>query len=118
MCTDSHKPQSGCVDLSAVADTCTDFTGYFSFLDKAVSSAQVPPGLVCTFFESVITFQGVVDRNNLTYLRRDLDCRNGGVNDHDVAVLTGGTWDMSHVQGIAGTQNFNDLTSSISCSPV
>ncbi|KAJ7887391.1 hypothetical protein B0H13DRAFT_1590122, partial [Mycena leptocephala] len=96
VCTDSHNLQSGCVDLSAVADTCTDFTGYFSFLDKAVSSAQVPPGLVCT----------------------DLDCRNGGVNDHDVAVLTGGTWDMSRVQGIAGTQNFNDLTSSISCSPV
>jgi hypothetical protein len=44
-------------------------------------------------------------------------CSNGGVNEHDVAVLTGGSWNMPKVQGIGGTQNFNDFTSSISCSP-
>jgi hypothetical protein len=50
--------------------------------------------------------------------RRDFGCLNGGVNNHGVAALTGGTWDMFKVQGITGAQDFNDLTSSISCSPV
>ncbi len=49
---------------------------------------------------------------------RDFGCLNSGVNGHDVAVLTGGSWTMSRVQGIAGTQDFNDKTSSFSCSPV
>ncbi|KAF8910229.1 hypothetical protein CPB85DRAFT_1305768 [Mucidula mucida] len=73
--------------------------GGLSFLNKEISNAQVPGGFVCTFFE-------------------DFGCLNGGVNDHDVAVLTGGAWKFFHVQGIAGTQSFNDLTSSFTCSPV
>ncbi|KAJ7935822.1 hypothetical protein B0H13DRAFT_1853933 [Mycena leptocephala] len=76
-----------------VSDSCTSFTGGLSFLNKELSWVQVPGGFICTFFE-------------------DFGCINGGVNTHDVAVLTGGTWVMSNVQGIAGAQNFNDLTSS------
>ncbi|KAJ6622976.1 hypothetical protein B0H10DRAFT_1944280 [Mycena sp. CBHHK59/15] len=96
---DPPSPPSGCVIIPVVSDTCINFTGGLSFLNKEVSNVQVPGGFVCTFFE-------------------DFGCLNGGVNGHDVAVLTGGTWDMFRVQGISGTQNFNDLTSSISCSPV
>ncbi|KAJ7186136.1 hypothetical protein C8R46DRAFT_1208214 [Mycena filopes] len=90
---------SGCVDLPVVSDACINLTGGLSFLNKEISLVTVLPGFVCTFFE-------------------DFGCLNGGVNAHDVAVLTGGTWNMFNVHGIAGTQNFNDLTSSISCSPV
>ncbi|KAJ7169387.1 hypothetical protein C8R43DRAFT_1156072 [Mycena crocata] len=90
---------NGCVLIPVVSDSCVNLTGGLSFLNKEISGATIPGGFVCTFFE-------------------DFGCSNGGVNHHDVAVLTGGSWVMSKVQGIAGTQNFNDLTSSISCSPV
>ncbi|KAJ7186122.1 hypothetical protein C8R46DRAFT_1062537 [Mycena filopes] len=99
VCSGSINPPSGCLTLPVVSDACINFTGGLSFLNKEISNVQVLPGFVCTFFE-------------------DFGCLNGGVNDHDVAVLPGGTWDMFFVQGIAGTQNFNDLTSSISCSPL
>ncbi|KAJ7122179.1 hypothetical protein C8R44DRAFT_785789 [Mycena epipterygia] len=99
VCTGSITPQNGCVALPVVSDSCINFTGGLSFLNKEVSHAEVPGGFVCTFFE-------------------DAGCINGGQNDHDVAVLTGGTYTMFNVQGINGAQNFNDLTSSISCSPL
>ncbi|KAJ7576023.1 hypothetical protein C8J56DRAFT_1171853 [Mycena floridula] len=99
ICSGAINPPSGCVTTPVVSDSCINLTGGLSFLNKEISNASVPPGFVCTFFE-------------------DFGCLNGGVNHHDVAVLTGGTWDLFHVQGIAGTQSFNDLTSSISCSPV
>ncbi|KAJ7476003.1 hypothetical protein FB451DRAFT_1557824 [Mycena latifolia] len=98
-CSGSLNPPNGCVTIPVVSDQCINFTGGLSFLNKEVSNAEVPAGFVCTFFE-------------------DFGCLNGGVNDHDVAILTGGTWDMFNVHGIASNQNFNDLTSSISCSPV
>ncbi|KAJ6576679.1 hypothetical protein DFH09DRAFT_1150004, partial [Mycena vulgaris] len=98
VCSGSITPPNGCIPIPVVSDACVNLTGKLSCLDKEISNAQVPGGFVCTFFE-------------------DFGCLNGGVNSHDVAVLTGGTWDMFNVPGIAGTQNFNDLTSSITCSP-
>lgn len=59
-----------------------------------------------------------VPRARILTLSSDYGCINGGVNGHDVAVLTGGTWSMFNVQGLSGTQNFNDLISSFSCSPL
>ncbi|KAJ7122176.1 hypothetical protein C8R44DRAFT_785786 [Mycena epipterygia] len=99
VCTGTISPQSGCVAIPINSDSCINFTGGLSFLNKEVSNAQVPGGFVCTFFE-------------------DAGCINGGQNAHDVAVLTGGTYNMAKVQGISGTQNFNDLTSSIICTPL
>ncbi|KAJ7700602.1 hypothetical protein B0H16DRAFT_1902928 [Mycena metata] len=98
-CTGTINPPDGCATISVVSASCINLTGTLSSLNKAVSWAQVPDGLVCTFFQ-------------------DRDCSNGGVNAHDVAVLEGGTWDMSDVEGIGGPQNFSDQTSSISCSPL
>ncbi|KAJ7476001.1 hypothetical protein FB451DRAFT_1173932 [Mycena latifolia] len=98
-CSGSLNPPNGCVTIPVVSDQCINFTGGLSFLNKEVSNAEVPARFVCTFFE-------------------DFGCLNGGVNDHDVAILTGGTWDMFNIHGIASNQNFNNLTSSISCSPV
>ncbi|KAF7359807.1 hypothetical protein MVEN_00705900 [Mycena venus] len=98
-CSGSINPPDGCSIISVVSAGCINLTGDLSSLNKQVSWAQVPAGFVCTFFQN-------------------RDCTNGGVNAHDVVVLEGGIWDMSDVQGIAGPQNFDDQTSSISCSPV
>ncbi|KAJ7588786.1 hypothetical protein C8J56DRAFT_860543 [Mycena floridula] len=97
VCVDSISPPQGCVNILINSEVCINLTGAFNFLNKEISSAKVPAGFTCTLFE-------------------DFFCHNGGVIHHDVAVLTGGTWNLTNVQGIAGTQNFNDLTTSLSCS--
>ncbi|KAJ7588627.1 hypothetical protein C8J56DRAFT_1025910 [Mycena floridula] len=99
VCTGTIIPAQGCATIPIVSDSCLNLKGGLSFLNKAISTAEVPTGFVCIFFE-------------------DFDCHSSGVKTHDVAVLTEGTWNMFHVQGAAGTQNFNDLTSSINCSPI
>ncbi|KAJ7689416.1 hypothetical protein B0H17DRAFT_1331757 [Mycena rosella] len=93
VCSGSISPQNGCLTISVVSDSCVNLTGGLSFLNKEISWAQI----------RVVS---------------DFGCLNGGVNGHDVALLTGGTWDMFDVHGIAASQNFNDLTSSITCSPI
>ncbi|KAJ6548916.1 hypothetical protein B0H19DRAFT_952648 [Mycena capillaripes] len=95
-CSGTINPPDGCTSISVVSASCINLAGNLRSLDKEVSWVQVPDGFICT----------------------DRDCSNGGVNAHDVAVLEGGTWDMSDVQGIGGPQNFNDLTSSITCPPL
>ncbi|KAJ7653751.1 hypothetical protein B0H17DRAFT_1147013 [Mycena rosella] len=101
VCSGSISPPNGCLTISVVSDSCVNLTGGLSFLNKEISWVQVPNGFVCTFYE-------------------DFGCLNGGINGHDVAlfIFTGGTWDMFNVHGIAANQNFNDLTSSITCSPI
>ncbi|KAJ7585987.1 hypothetical protein C8J56DRAFT_50339 [Mycena floridula] len=99
ICSGSINPRQGCVDLPVATENCINLTGGLAFLNKQISATRFSVGLVCTFFE-------------------DFGCINGGADHHDVAVLTGGTWNFAQVQGIAGTQNFNDLTSSFSCSAV
>ncbi|KAJ7018461.1 hypothetical protein C8F04DRAFT_1198994 [Mycena alexandri] len=78
-CSGTINPPDGCVIISVVSASCINLTGNLTSLNKEISWAQVPDGFVCTFFQV-------------------RDCSNGGVNAHDVAVLEGGTWDMSDVQ--------------------
>ncbi|KAJ7236910.1 hypothetical protein C8J57DRAFT_1728104 [Mycena rebaudengoi] len=54
-----------------------------------VSTAKIPAGFICTFFDNT---------------------------DTDVVFLQGGSWNLNTVPGIAGTVNFNDKTSSLTCS--
>lgn len=42
---------SGCVDLPVVSDSCVNLTGGLSFLNKEISFATIPGGLICTFFQ-------------------------------------------------------------------
>ncbi|KAF7341273.1 hypothetical protein MVEN_01863300 [Mycena venus] len=95
VCTGSLNPSQGCLEIPVVSDACINFIGGLTFFNKEVSSSKIPGGFVCTFFE-------------------DFGCST----DDGVALLTGGSWNMEEVEGLAGIENFNDLTSSISCSPV
>ncbi|KAJ7707504.1 hypothetical protein B0H17DRAFT_1191988 [Mycena rosella] len=99
VCSGTISPPNGCLTISVVSDSCVNLTGGLSFLNKEISFAQVPNGFVCTFYQ-------------------DFGCLNGGVNGHDVAILTGGTTNLANARGIASNQNFNDQTSSITCSPI
>ncbi|KAJ6546721.1 hypothetical protein DFH09DRAFT_1320889 [Mycena vulgaris] len=65
----------------------------------AITGVQIPIGFVCSFFE-------------------DFECADDGSNGHDRADILPGTWNMFDVEGVSGTENFNDLTSSISCSAI
>ncbi|KAJ3717217.1 hypothetical protein DFJ43DRAFT_1099954 [Lentinula guzmanii] len=96
-CSGSLNPPNGCVTIPVVSDECMNLTGGLSFLNKEISNVVVPDGFVCSFFS-------------------DFGCL--GEQNIDEVVLTGGNWDMSDVPGIASTVNFNDLTSSFSCSPI
>ncbi|KAF7369533.1 HET domain-containing protein [Mycena venus] len=93
---------TGCVTLPVVSDECIDLTGGLSFLNKEISTADVPGGFICTFFQ-------------------DFGCVASGVvnagTDSEI-VLQEGSWHLTSVPGLSGTTNFEDLTSSISCSPL
>ncbi|KAJ7467889.1 hypothetical protein B0H11DRAFT_2191364 [Mycena galericulata] len=93
---------TGCVTVPVVSDDCMDLTGGLSFLDEEITGVVVPDGFVCTFFQDF----GCISSGKV----------NAGT-DSEV-VLQGGTWDMVSVPGLSGTTDFNDLTSSFSCSPV
>ncbi|KAJ7697977.1 hypothetical protein B0H14DRAFT_3904872 [Mycena olivaceomarginata] len=91
----------GCADVSTVSDTCVNLTGWLAFLNKDISTATVPGGFVCTFFQIQLHCIWIV---------------NAGTNSQ--VLLLQGTWDLSNVPGLSGPTNFNDLTSSLSCSPL
>ena len=40
-----------CATLTAVPDQCVSLTGGLSILNKEISSAVIPGGFICTFFE-------------------------------------------------------------------
>ncbi|KAJ7250274.1 hypothetical protein C8J57DRAFT_1521288 [Mycena rebaudengoi] len=89
LCTDPNGV-SGCLNIPVNSDTCRSLTGGFRFLnDGGVSAAKIPAGVICTFFDNT---------------------------DTDVVFLQGGSWNLNVVPGIAGTVNFNDRTSSGTCS--
>ncbi|KAF9441579.1 hypothetical protein P691DRAFT_791116 [Macrolepiota fuliginosa MF-IS2] len=89
----------GCITIPISSPSCISFTQGLSFLNKEVSSAVVPGGFVCTFFEQ----SGCLSAQ-------------GGA---DAVVLQGGSWNfITGVSGTASTVNFNDLSSSFICSPV
>ncbi|KAJ7738900.1 hypothetical protein B0H14DRAFT_2991405 [Mycena olivaceomarginata] len=92
----------GCAAIPTVSDTCVNLTGGLSFLNKEISTVTVPGGFVCTFFQDFgCTASGVV---------------NAGTDSQ--VFLTAGTWHMNNVPGLSGRTNFNDLTSSFTCSPI
>ncbi|KAJ7018463.1 hypothetical protein C8F04DRAFT_1139989 [Mycena alexandri] len=102
VCSGSLNPPNGCVTLPVVSDSCINLTGGLSFLNKEISWAVVPGGFICTFFQ-------------------DFGCIATGTGNaaaNSEVVLQQGNWDMFSVPGLSGTTNFNDLTSSISCSPI
>ncbi|KAJ6548908.1 hypothetical protein B0H19DRAFT_1074768 [Mycena capillaripes] len=102
VCSGSVNPANGCVTVPVVSDSCNDLTGGLSFLNKEISWAVVPGGFICTFFQ-------------------DFGCiatGTGNAPTDSSVVLQQGTWDMFSVPGLSGTTNFNDLTSSFSCSPL
>ena len=39
-----------CITIPLVTDDCIDLTGSLSVLEKRISSAIIPEGVVCTFF--------------------------------------------------------------------
>ncbi|KJA28548.1 hypothetical protein HYPSUDRAFT_197397 [Hypholoma sublateritium FD-334 SS-4] len=90
---------TGCVDIPVGSDDCVNLNGGFVFLNKEISTAVIPDGLVCTFFESF-----------------GCTSQQGGGDD---VVLTAGTWDFFSVPGTSQPSvDFNDLTSSFSCSAI
>ncbi|KAJ6449185.1 hypothetical protein C8R45DRAFT_1114798 [Mycena sanguinolenta] len=102
ICTGTINPSEGCTTIPVVSDDCVSFTGGFSFLDKEITSAIVPDGFICTFFE-------------------DFGCISSGTGNSGTdseVVLQGGTWDFFDVPGLSGPEDFNDLSSSFSCSPL
>ncbi|KAK6995908.1 hypothetical protein R3P38DRAFT_3423938 [Favolaschia claudopus] len=96
------NPTAGCINVPAVSDACVNLTGGLTFLNKEITLAVIPGGFICTFFE-------------------DFGCNGSGTSnggtDREV-VLTGGTWDLGNIGGESGPINFNDLTSSFTCSPL
>ncbi|KAJ7766273.1 hypothetical protein B0H14DRAFT_2402988 [Mycena olivaceomarginata] len=93
---------AGCAFVPTMSDTCINLTGGLSFLNKEISTAIVPGGFICTFFQDFgCTASGVV---------------NAGTDSQ--VFLGAGTWNFFAVPGLSGTTNFNDLTSSFTCSPI
>ncbi|KAJ7279424.1 hypothetical protein C8J57DRAFT_1570126 [Mycena rebaudengoi] len=87
--------KNGCINIPINADTCKSFTGGLAFLNNEVSSARVPDGFACTFFDSASCNSNV---------------------DEDVVLLQGGKWDFRRLPGIDDPVNFNDRASSFQCS--
>ncbi|KAK7435118.1 hypothetical protein VKT23_019811 [Stygiomarasmius scandens] len=90
-----------CLFPSVVSDACVDLTGGMAVLNKELSSARIPAGFVCTFFtQSGCTTITTAD-------------------SRDELGLAGGSYPaFSMAIGIAGPQNFEDIPSSYSCSPL
>ncbi|KAJ7700601.1 hypothetical protein B0H16DRAFT_1642417 [Mycena metata] len=93
-CSGSINPPVGCVTIPIVSDSCFNFVGGASGLNKEISWVQVPAEYVCTYFQN-------------------FGCL--AVEEDDHTMLTNGTWNMLDLPTASGTQNFNDLTSSFNC---
>ncbi|KAJ7342553.1 hypothetical protein DFH08DRAFT_240904 [Mycena albidolilacea] len=92
----------GCAAIPIVSETCVNLTGGLSFLNKQISTAIIPAGFVCQFFQRFNCNASPVK----------------GSTDSEI-VLTAGTWNFFNVPGLSGrSTNFNDLTSSFTCSPI
>ncbi|KAJ7707059.1 hypothetical protein B0H14DRAFT_3025656, partial [Mycena olivaceomarginata] len=67
--------------------------------NKQISTATIPGGFVCSFFQRFNCNASPVK----------------GSTDSEI-VLSPGTWNFKTVPGASGNTNFNDLTSSFTCS--
>ncbi|KAF9468210.1 hypothetical protein BDZ94DRAFT_1304921 [Collybia nuda] len=98
VCIGSLDPRDRCIDIAITSTGCINFIGGFSGLNDEVSNGQVPLGFVCTFFAN-------------------FGCLS--LQDDDALVLPGGKYSFfKGAPGPDGTFDFNDMISSISCSPV
>ncbi|KAF7344323.1 hypothetical protein MSAN_01913200 [Mycena sanguinolenta] len=95
-------PPQGCITIPVVSDDCVNLTGGFSFLNKEITTAVVPNGFICTFFQNF----GCIASGT------------GNAGTDSEVILQGGTWNFFAVPGLSGTEDFNDLTSSFVCSPL
>ncbi|KAJ7431188.1 hypothetical protein B0H11DRAFT_2210464 [Mycena galericulata] len=103
------SPSTGCVAVPVVSDDCVNLTGGLSFLNDEITTTEVPGGFVCTFFQAFGCTTGTGNPGI---------CTAAGTGNVGQVVLQGGTWNMSVAPGLSGPVDFNDLTSSFSCSPV
>ncbi|THU83839.1 hypothetical protein K435DRAFT_784047 [Dendrothele bispora CBS 962.96] len=91
-----------CVKPAVVSDTCINLTGGLTTLNEEVSSAVVPAGFICTFFDAF----GCTTSDPAN-------------SDKDEVGLVGGSYpSFGSLSGINGALNFNDKSSSFSCSPL
>ncbi|KAJ7797010.1 hypothetical protein B0H14DRAFT_3887299 [Mycena olivaceomarginata] len=91
----------GCANIP-IGSGCINLDHGLSFLNKEISTAVVPGGIICTFSQDFgCTASGVV---------------NAGTDSQ--VLLSQGTWNFFSVPGLSGPTNFNDLTSSFDCSPI
>ncbi|KAJ6470432.1 hypothetical protein C8R45DRAFT_1015601 [Mycena sanguinolenta] len=98
VCTNSTAAR--CATIAVVSAACVNLTGRLGWLNKNISAAIIPDGFVCTFFQNLLCASAT-----------------GTGNASDV-VLQGGSWNFSSVPGLDGMENFTDLTSSFTCSPI
>ncbi|KAK7022231.1 hypothetical protein R3P38DRAFT_2780292 [Favolaschia claudopus] len=102
ICTkDATSP--GCADVPFTSGRCINLDGGLSFFYKQISAVVVPGGHARTFYQ-------------------DYECQapSGHLNsatDGEV-YLAAGTWIMNAVPSLDGTVDFNDLTSSFTCSRI
>ncbi|KAK7048829.1 hypothetical protein R3P38DRAFT_2871584 [Favolaschia claudopus] len=91
----------GCTDVAFNSGHCYNLDDGLSFFDKQISAVVVSAGHGCTFFEEY-----------------NCDTLGSHGNSNGDVYLAEGTWNMNSVPGPDGTENFNDLASSFTCSRV
>ncbi|KAJ7678633.1 hypothetical protein B0H17DRAFT_944363, partial [Mycena rosella] len=89
-----------CLAIPIVPDGCQNFIGGFTIMNKELSSAVIPSGFICTFFE-------------------DFGCLSTGSNGQDEVALQGGSFaNFAAIPGVFAAQNFDNDASSYSCSVI
>ncbi|KAJ6470476.1 hypothetical protein C8R45DRAFT_1166152 [Mycena sanguinolenta] len=105
VCTSSSAGR--CATIAVVSTACVNLTGRLGWLNKNISTAIIPDGFVCTFFQR--------ETSILANFRCASAAGTGNASD---VVLPGGNWNFCRVPGLDGMENFSDLTSSFTCSPI
>ncbi|PPR06447.1 hypothetical protein CVT26_006461 [Gymnopilus dilepis] len=87
-----------CVEVSLAAVQCINIYALPALFND-LSSLAVPFGFICTLFAGK-------------------DCIRMNSTSRDIVGISGGIWpSLTAVEGVDGPQNFDDLTSSLICSP-
>ncbi|KAJ6470494.1 hypothetical protein C8R45DRAFT_1015772 [Mycena sanguinolenta] len=94
--------ETGCLTIPIVSSACIDLTGGLAGFNQEISLAIIPDGFICTFYQAF----SCVESGTIP----------GGTENE--VLLQGGTWNFFSVPGLTGNTDFNDLTSSLTCSPL
>ncbi|KAJ6470445.1 hypothetical protein C8R45DRAFT_937359 [Mycena sanguinolenta] len=98
VCTSSAAGR--CATIAVVSAACVNLTGRLGWLNKNISTAIIPDGFVCTFFQRE------------TSILANFRCASAtGTGKASGVVLPGGNWNFCRVPGLDGMENFSDLTS-------